>query len=180
MRANAANLHHERARIEKELEALMTERQWVITQARKGAFTSADMERQLSILTMQEVSLKHDLSRLGRAIDINALDGWESKFAEYLADLRAGIEELRNAAPQDDEERHHVFLLKKQIIDILVESATIKKNREIKVDIRVNLSKILEQDAASARTPGVYIERVGTYTHIRSIPAHPRRSSSCG
>jgi site-specific DNA recombinase len=180
LRANASNLHQERARIEKELEAIMTERQWVITQARKGAFTSADMERQLSILTVQEVSLKHDLSRLGRAIDINALDGWESKFAEYLADLRAGIEELRNAAPQDDEERHHVFLLKKQIIDTLVERATIKKNREIKVDIRVNLSKILEQDAASARTPGVYIERVETYTRIQSIPVHPHRCASCG
>lgn len=48
---------------------------------------------------MQEISLKHDLSSLGQAININALNNWEASVNEYLADLQAGIEELNNAAP---------------------------------------------------------------------------------
>jgi hypothetical protein len=39
------------------------------------------------------------------------LNGWEAKVNEYLADLQTGIEELKNTAPQTDEERHKVFLL---------------------------------------------------------------------
>jgi FtsZ-binding cell division protein ZapB len=53
LRSNSANLHEEQTRIQNELEALMTERQWVITQARKGAFTTADMEQQLDTLTIK-------------------------------------------------------------------------------------------------------------------------------
>lgn len=43
-------------------------------------------------------------------------------------------------------ERRHVFLLKKQIIHTLVERATIQKDREIRIDVRLNLSGILEQN----------------------------------
>ncbi len=130
---------------------------------------------------MQEISLKRELSPLGQAININALNDWEAKFGEYLADLRVGIDELKNAAPQNNEERHQVFLLKKQTVDTLVERVTINKNREIKVEIRLNLLAILDQDAGSGNpNPGAYSRRGEIYTRIRSIPAHLHHFSSCG
>ena len=89
------------------------------------------------------------MSSLGQAININALSDWEIKINEYLADLRTGVEELKNAAPQDDEERHNLFLLKKQMVNTLVERVTINKNREIKVEIRLNLLGILEEESGS-------------------------------
>jgi len=52
--------------------------------------------------------------------------------------MQVGVEELKNAAPQNNEERHNVFLLKKQIVDTLVHRATIGRNREIMVDIRLS------------------------------------------
>ncbi len=56
---------------------------------------------------------------------------------EYLADLQVGVEELKNAAPpHSGEERHNVFLLKRQIVDTLAHKSTINKNCEIMVDIR--------------------------------------------
>lgn len=55
------------------------------------------------------------------AININALNVWEAKFTEDLADLRAGIDEFKDVAPQNDGERHQIFLLKKQTINTLVE-----------------------------------------------------------
>jgi hypothetical protein len=86
---------------------------------------------------------------------------------EYLADLQAGIDELKNAAPQDEEERHNLFLLKKQVVDTLVERVTINNNREIMVEIRLNLLAILDEDAKSEEfTAAAYSKRDETYTHI--------------
>lgn len=88
---------------------------------------------------------------------------------EYLEDLRIGVEELKNVAPQNAEERHLVFLLKKQIVDTLVHRATIDRNRKIMVDIRLNLLAILDQDAKSTMLDLAYIGKGETYTHRHDI-----------
>jgi hypothetical protein len=85
----------------------------VITQAREGKFTNNDMEQQLATLTLQEICYKRDLSTLGQTININALNNWEEKFEEYLVGLQSGVVELlKEATPQNDEERHRSFLLR--------------------------------------------------------------------
>jgi site-specific DNA recombinase len=181
LRMNAANLHEETDRIKKELERINMDRQWVITLARQGKITNTDLEQQLATLTLQEISYKHDLSTLGQTININALDSWEAKFEEYLADLRAGITELKDAAPQNEEERHNLFLLKKQVVDTLVERVTISKNREINVEIRLDLLAILDQDTGLLNlTPAAYSKRGEIYTRIQSTRARRRRCASCG
>ena len=63
--------------------------------------------------------------------------GWSGM--EHLADLQVIVDEFKNAAPQNDEERHNVFLLKRQIVDTLVHKATIDWNREITVFIPIYL-----------------------------------------
>ena len=139
------------------------------------------MEQQLATLTLQEINYRRDLSTLGHTININALDNWEAKFEEYLADLRAGIDDLKKAAPQNEEERHAVFLLKKRVVDTLLERATISKKREVKVEIRVNLQEILDQDAGlEDPSPAAYSRRGGTYSRKRSNRVHPRHFSFCG
>ena len=160
-------------RIKRELEAIATERQWTITQARKGGITTTDMEGQLSILTMQELNLKTELASLGQAISTNMLTNWEAKFNEYLEDLRAGIEELKNAAPETPEERHRVFLLKKKVVDVLLEEATIDEYKEIHVKIRVDLLKIVGDDPESGDSTlsAVETQSGGIYIHILSFPA---------
>ena len=180
LRANATNIHEERARIEKEMEALTNERQSLITWARQGRITATDMENQLSAMTLQELSLKHELSSLGQRINLNSLNDWEEKFMEYLADLQVGVEELKNAAPQNNEERHNVFLLKKQIVDTLVHKATIDINRKIMVDIRLNLLAILDQDAKSTMLDLAYIGKGETYSHKRLSLVHRRHCAFCG
>jgi hypothetical protein len=100
---------------------------------------------------------------------INALNDWELRVTEYLADLRAGVEELRNAAPKNEEERHEVFLLKKRIVDTLVERATIDKNRNVNVQIRLNLLGILDEDSGKNDPSAVQTRRGGIYTRIFDI-----------
>jgi hypothetical protein len=87
---------------------------------------------------------------------------------EYLADLRVGVEELKNATPQNNEERQNVFLLKKQIADTLVHRTTIDGNREIMVGIHLNLLAILDQDPKSTMRDLAYIGKAEAYT--RRIP----------
>jgi hypothetical protein len=160
LRANASNLHEERDRIEKQLQRINHNRLWVITQAREGKFTNNDMEQQLATLTLQEISYKRDLSALSQTININVLNNWEAKFEEYLADLQSGVVELKEAAPQNREERHRVFLLRKQVVDTLVEEVKINRNRELNVVIRLDLLKILDQDAGFENlSPAAYSRR---------------------
>jgi len=109
------------------------------------------------------------------------LTNWEAKFNEYLDDLRAGIEELKNAAPETSEERHRVFLLKKKVVDVLLEEATIDEHKEIHVKIRVNLLKIVGDDPESGDSTSSAVEiRSGEiYTRKRSSPVHRRHRASC-
>jgi hypothetical protein len=181
LRANASNLHEERDRIEKQIERINHGRQWVITQAREGKFTNNDMEQQLATLALQEISYKRDLSALGQTININALNNWEEKFEEYLADLQAGVVELKEAAPQNEEEQHRLFLLKKQVLDTLVEEVKINKNRELNVVIRLDLLKILDQDSGLENLkPAAYSRRGETYTRKQSALVRRRRCAFCG
>lgn len=86
---------------------------------------------------------------------------------EFLINLQAGIEELKNAAPRTTEERHNLFLLKKQVVETLVERVTISKNREINVEIRLDLLAILDQDTGLLNlTPAAYSRRAEIYTRI--------------
>jgi hypothetical protein len=54
-------------------------------------------------MTLQELSLKHELTTLVRRINNNSLKDWDEKFMEYLADLQVGVDALKNAATQNDE-----------------------------------------------------------------------------
>ncbi len=173
LREKADTLHIDRARIKKELEVIIENRNWVITQARQRKFTATDMEYQLGILTVQEVSLKRELASLGRSININALENWEAKVNAYLEDLQAGIEELQNAAPQTKEERHEIFLFKKRIVNTLVSRVTIDKNRDLKVEIRMDLLDLSSEDPDQGDFTGVQVSKDGIYTRTQSSPVHP-------
>jgi DNA invertase Pin-like site-specific DNA recombinase len=151
LRAGATKIDEERTRIEKEIEALVNESNELIAWARRGSITRMDMEQQLSVMSLQELSFKHELSGLGKRININSFNDWEEKFMVYLADLQACVEQLKIVAPQNDEERHSVFLLKRQIVDTFLHKATIDRDRKISVEIRLNLLAILEDDAKSLR-----------------------------
>lgn len=65
-----------------------------------------------------------------------------------------------NAAPQNDEERHQSFLLKRRTVEALVKRISIMQDRELDVEIRLNLIEILRQASKISE-----IRQVGTYTH---------------
>jgi hypothetical protein len=91
--------------------------------------------------------------------------------------MQAGIKGLKKATPQNAEERREVFLLKKHVIDILAESVTINRERELTVKLRLNLLKILEDDSGSG---AVHLRQFGTYTRKRSSRAYRHPGAGSG
>lgn len=121
LKATIKIVEENEARIRQELEAFTEKRQWLIPPARKGYITAAVLEHQLNPMNMLELELKRELSTLGQAINIELLDQWEVKVKEHPQDTQTEIEAFNNAAAQNKDERHEIFVLKKEIVDTLVE-----------------------------------------------------------
>ncbi|MBC7879582.1 MAG: recombinase family protein [Anaerolineales bacterium] len=179
LRNSADSLVTEQDRIQNELDAITLERQWVITQARKGSISDEDMEYQLGVMTLQELNLKRELVSIGQAVNIHLLGDWEANVREYLYDLQIGLESL-NVAPQNDEERQEIFTLKKQIVNTLVKRITIDRDRELHVEIGLNLLSLLEEKASNELATHGQNWQGGTYIHIRLIRARRHRCAFCG
>ena len=81
---------------------------------------------------------------------------------EYLSELATGLEWL-NAAPQNDEERHQKFLLKRRLVRLLVEKIELGKDRHIEVVLQLDVLKLL---AERANQPAAKVWTARTYTHI--------------
>ena len=93
------------------------------------------------------------------------LGDWEATVEEYLADLQMGLESL-NAAPQNDEQRQEIFALKKQIANTLVKKITIDRNRELHVEVSLNLIKLMKDQSDNSSTRG-QIGQGEIYNHKR-------------
>ena len=99
----------------------------------------AEFDARMRELYKVEERLKRRLTALEQEIDTFARLDWEEKVNEYVTNLQAGIEGLNNANPKTPEEQHHVFLLKKQLVDELVAEAVIDDKRDIQVELRAKI-----------------------------------------
>lgn len=52
--------------------------------------------------------------------------------------MQSEMAELIHADPQNSEEKHQVFLLKKRIVDTVLAEARIDENREIHIKLRTD------------------------------------------
>lgn len=144
-------------RISRQMDSLANERQWLITQARKGIITADDLVYQLGQLTGQETVMRQELTLMEEKKQVLQVGDWEGRAREFLGNLRLGLEKL-NAAPSSEEERHEQFVIKRQVVSVLVEKILIQKDRELKVILHLNLQAILATppDADQVRQGGIY------------------------
>jgi len=156
-----------------------------LIRSRRAATSERDMDYQLGALTLQELSLKREFASIEQAVNIHLLGDWERHVIEYLPDLlQMGLDSL-NAAPQSEEERQEIFELKKQTVNTLVRRITIDRNRELNVEMGLNLLGLLE-DKSSSNNSGDglskrgQIQSGGIYTHKRLSLVHRRHCASCG
>ena len=139
LRQRYSYLQKDREQILGELEDESTKRQQVITEARIRMRADAVFDAQMRELYAVEERLKRRLTAIEQEIDTYARLDWEEKIKEYVTNLQAGIEGLNNANPKSPEKQHHVFLMKKQLVDELVSEAMIDGKRDIQVEFRAKI-----------------------------------------
>jgi len=173
LQQQAVNIQVDQERLQKELDALTMERQWVITQARKGRITDEDMDYQLGALTLQELDLKRKLVEFGEVARLNGFDNWQEVAREYLASLHDGLEEL-NTTPKTKEERLELFKMKREIVLALVERIQIGKDRKLTLVFKLDVYSLLKPVGLNEDQ----IEPDGTCSR-RQLSLPRRRSAFC-
>ena len=124
--------------LQEEINQLNDERQEFITKARKGRIPSEEFTSQMNALYDKERGVQRRLITIARAKeDFINLD-LEEQVKKYVAELQSEMTELIHANPQTREEGHQVFLLKKRIVDTVLEQARIDENREIHLRFHTN------------------------------------------
>jgi hypothetical protein len=146
-RAKAAQLQTDFNRMQQdelclreEIQKLATERQEFITRARKIQMKDEELLPQMDELNKRDLGLKRKLTAIEQAMDAFTELDLEEQVRKYVADLQVEMEELINATPQTPEDRHQVFLLKKQIVNAVLAEARIDENREIHIRFRTDFS----------------------------------------
>jgi hypothetical protein len=100
--------------------------------------TDEEFTSQMSTLYDKERGVQRRLITIERARDdFMQLDS-EEQVKKYVADLQSEMTELIHTDSQTSEERHHVFLSKKRIVDTVLEEVRIGENREIHVRFRTD------------------------------------------
>ncbi|MBT4460220.1 MAG: hypothetical protein HOC56_18350, partial [Anaerolineae bacterium] len=130
--------------IEKELENITYQRQWIITQARKGGMPAEEMDKQLITLSRRETELKRLLRDIQEEAQNQISPNWEYEFHEYLTDIQAGIEGLETE-PQNIEAWLEAYQIKEQVVQIFVKKVTISKSSRIAVELDSNFLQKLAQ-----------------------------------
>jgi N-glycosylase/DNA lyase len=93
---------------------------------------------QISALYDKEKVVQRRLTTIERAKDdFTKLDS-EEQVKKYVSELQSEMTELIHADPQTPEERHQVFMLKKQIVDRVLVEVRIDENRAIHLKFRTD------------------------------------------
>jgi|GEM_PF-2825014 len=124
--------------LQEDMKKLNSERQEFITRARKERMPDDEFTSQISIHYDKELRVKRRLTAIEQEKDTFTKLDLEEQVKKYVAELQSEMAELINAAPQTPEDRHQVFLLKKQIVDAVLAEARIDENREIHVKFRTD------------------------------------------
>jgi hypothetical protein len=114
------------------------ERQEFITRARKERMPDEEFTSQMCTLYDKERGVQRRLTTIERARDDFMQLDPEAQVKKYVAELQSDILELIHANPQTPTERHQVFLLKKRIVETVMEEVRIGENREIHVRFRTD------------------------------------------
>ncbi len=131
-------MQHEELHLQEEIKKLNAERQEFITKGRKERMPDEEFTPQISEHYDGELRVQRKLTAIEQAKDAFTKLGLEKQVKKYVAELQSEMVELINANPQTPDERHQVFLVKKQILNTVLLEARIDKDREIHVTFRTD------------------------------------------
>ena len=129
-------MQREELRLHKELNRLNDERQEFIIKACKERMPDEELTPQMDVLYEKERGVQRRLTTIERTKDDFTKLDLEEQIKKYVAELQSEMVELIHANPKTPEERHQVFVLKKRVVDTVLEEARIDQNRQIHMKFR--------------------------------------------
>jgi chromosome segregation ATPase len=125
-------------RLYQELDQLQSERQWLITRARKGLINDEDLEYQLGPLTAQEKMIKAELE--DRSLLVGDRGAKLLEFAEqYRKRLREGLDWLKDDAT-NPEDANAQFEARRKMVEGIVRRVNVFGDKSIQVEFIFDLS----------------------------------------
>lgn len=138
LQSNYQQMQQEELQLQDEIKKLNDERQEFITKARKERMPDEKFTPQIGEHYDRELRVQRKLTAIEQAKDAFTKLDVEEQVKKYIAELQSEMVELINANSQTPEERHQVFLLKKQIVDTVLAEVRIDENRKINVKFRTD------------------------------------------
>jgi exonuclease VII large subunit len=133
-------------RIRDEQLALTKERQEFIAHARITRMDDDEFGEKIAVHYEKEAQSKRREATIQEEMSTYADLDFDARVSAYVKDIQAGIEELNGANPQNPEERHALFLMKKRLVDTFVEEVVIDGDRQIHTKFRADLVNLIEGD----------------------------------
>ena len=120
------------------------ERQEFITHALVTRMDDDEFGGKMAVYYEKEAQLKRRETAIQEEMNTYADLDFDARVNAYVKDLQAGLEELNSTNPQTPEERHALFLMKKRLVDTLLEEAVINGNRQIQIKFRADLDNLVD------------------------------------
>ena len=120
------------------------ERQEFITHALVTRMDDDEFGGKMAVYYEKEAQLKRRETAIQEEMNTYADLDFDARVNAYVKDLQAGLEELNSTNPQTPEERHALFLMKKRLVDTLLEEAVINGNRQIQIKFRADLVNLVD------------------------------------
>ncbi len=119
------------------------ERQEFITHARVTRMDGNELGEKMAGYYGKEAQLKRREVAIQEEMNTLAYLDFDDRVRAYVNDLQSGLEELKSADPQSPEERHTLFLMKKRLVDTLLEEVVIDGNQQIQIKFRADLVNLV-------------------------------------
>jgi hypothetical protein len=108
------------------------------------ASTGDEFGGKMAVYYEKEAQLKRKEAAIQEEMNTYADLDFDDRVSAYVQDLQAGLEELNSANPQSPEERLTLFLMKKRLVDTLLEEVVIDGDRKIQIKFRADLVNLVE------------------------------------
>jgi DNA invertase Pin-like site-specific DNA recombinase len=151
LQAEQANAEIDTTRIAQQLEAVMMERQWVITQARKGRITDDDMEIQLLELDIQAKTLRRELDD-ARLMTGNRATRLKDLALTFREQLREGWDVI-NAEPETEEQAKLLKDYQRKLVQGICKRVWVHQDKTVNLDLEFNLPEIVSISTTATPCP---------------------------
>jgi len=140
---NQGTLQQNLQQLRDEQVLLTKERQEFITHARVTRMNQEEFSKKIAVHYEKAARVERRETAIENELNAYADLDFDARVSAYVQDLQADLEDVINANPQSDEERHALFLRKRRFVDALLEEAVIDGDRQIHVKFREDILRLV-------------------------------------